>query len=82
MNYKDQIKLIQKVSGLTQEDIAYKLGITFSALNRWLNDKSVPRISVQKKINNLYVELLRIDENLKLLMMLNYIYLKRKKRRK
>ena len=57
MNYKEQIQLIQKVTGLTQEELALKLDVTFAALNRWMNDKAVPRELVKKKINDLYLEL-------------------------
>ena len=57
MNYKEQIKLIQLVAGLTQDEIARKLGVTFVALNRWLNDKAIPHDRTVKRINNLYLEI-------------------------
>ena len=57
MNYKEQIQLIQKITGLNQDEIARKLGVTFAALNRWLNNKAVPRESIKKKINKLYLEI-------------------------
>ncbi|MBI2996706.1 MAG: helix-turn-helix transcriptional regulator [Candidatus Melainabacteria bacterium] len=57
MNYKEQIKLIQKVTGLNQDEIARRLEVTFAALNRWLNDRAVPRENLKKKINKLYTEL-------------------------
>lgn len=56
MNYKEQIQLIQKITGLNQDDIANRLGVTFAALNRWLNDRAIPRESIKKKINKLYIE--------------------------
>lgn len=57
MNYKEQIQLIQKITGQNQDEIAYKLGVTFAALNRWLNDKAVPRENIKRKINKLYLEI-------------------------
>ena len=57
MNYKEQILLIQKLTGLTQDEIARKLGVTFVALNRWLNDRAKPREKVKEKINKLYSEI-------------------------
>ncbi len=57
MNYKEQILLIQKLAGLTQDELAKKLGVTFVALNRWLNNKAVPRRKIQEKINKLYLEI-------------------------
>ena len=61
MNYKEQIKLIQKATGLTQNEIANRLEVSFAALNRWLNDKAIPRESIKKKINKLYIELTGVD---------------------
>lgn len=57
MNYKEQIQLIQKMAGLNQDEIANRLGVTFAALNRWLNDKAIPREGIKKKINKLYTEI-------------------------
>ena len=57
MNYKDQIYFIQKVTGLNQDDLASKLGVTFAALNRWLNDKATPRKITRQKIDSLYSEI-------------------------
>lgn len=63
MNYKDKIKLIQEITGLTQEDIAQKLDVTFATLNRWMNDKAIPYQSSVKKINDLYEELIGGDKD-------------------
>ena len=56
MNYKEQILLIQKLTGLTQDEIARTLGVTFVALNRWLNDKAKPRDKIKERISKLYLE--------------------------
>lgn len=56
MNHKEKLQLIQKITGQNQNDLAYKLGVTFAALNRWLNDKAMPREHIINKINKLYEE--------------------------
>ena len=56
MNYKEKLLLIQKLTGLTQDELARKLGVTFVALNRWLNNKAKPREKINEKINKLYLE--------------------------
>lgn len=62
MNYKEKIQLIQQITGLNQDEIARKLGVTFAALNRWLNDKAIPRESIKKKISKLYIEVTGEDK--------------------
>ena len=56
MTIKDKIQLILKLSRLTQADLAVRLGVTFAALNRWINDKAVPRKKAQERIDELYKE--------------------------
>lgn len=56
MDIKDQLKLIQKLSGLTQQELAGRLGVTFAAYNRWVNGKAKPRAKAQIKIDELYRE--------------------------
>ncbi len=56
MNIREKLQLILKLSGLTQQELAGRLGVTFAALNRWLNEKAVPRHKAQEKIDELYKE--------------------------
>lgn len=56
MDIKDQLKLIQKLSGLTQAELSGRLGVTFAAYNRWANGKAKPRAKAQIKIDELYRE--------------------------
>ena len=56
MTIKEKLQLIQKLSGLTQQELAQHLGVTFAALNRWINEKSKPRPLAIEKINQLYRE--------------------------
>ncbi|OGC22712.1 hypothetical protein A2291_01130 [candidate division WOR-1 bacterium RIFOXYB2_FULL_42_35] len=55
-NYIEQIKAILNTTGLSQVELAKRLGITFAALNRWINKHSIPRAIAQKNIYALYKE--------------------------
>jgi Fic family protein len=56
MTIKEKLKIIQEVSGLTQTEIAGKIGVSFVAFNNWWNEKSIPRKKQEDIINNLYRE--------------------------
>jgi len=56
MTAREKLQLILKLSGLTQQKLAGRLGVTFAALNRWLNEKAIPRHKAQEKIDELYKE--------------------------
>ncbi|MBU3942509.1 Fic family protein [Patescibacteria group bacterium] len=49
-----KLKLIKDLSGLTQEKLAKKLGVSFATFNSWINDKSQPRQKSEEDINNLF----------------------------
>jgi len=50
----NKLKIIQNISGLTQEILAKELGVSFVTLNSWINKRSKPRRGAQKRIDNLY----------------------------
>ena len=54
MTIQDKLKIIRSLSGLTQEKLAEKLGVSFATLNSWINGKSEPRRRAKENINNLY----------------------------
>src|SRR3990167_3768899 len=56
MTIKQKLEVILKLSGLTQQELARHLGVTFAALNRWINGRAVPRLKAQEKIDELYKE--------------------------
>jgi Fic family protein len=56
MKIKEKLKIIQDVSGLTQTEIAAKIGVSFVAFNNWWNEKSLPRKKQQVLIDDLYKE--------------------------
>lgn len=46
------IKDIRKQNNLTQNEFASILGVTFQAVSKWENDKSIPDITILKDISN------------------------------
>lgn len=56
------LKEIQRVSGLTQAEMATRLATTQLTVNAWIHDRSKPRQVAQQKIETLYFELLGNDE--------------------
>lgn len=46
------IKDIRKKKNLTQNEFASILGVTFQAVSKWENDKSIPDITILKDISN------------------------------
>ncbi len=57
MNLREKLRIIQKVSGLTQTELAAKIGVSFVAFNNWWTGKSQPRQSKLTVIDELYKEL-------------------------
>lgn len=57
MNTQQKISKILAVSGLSQEALAGRLGVSFVTLNSWVNQKSKPtRSEYISRIDTLYVE--------------------------
>lgn len=56
MTIKEKLKIIQNVSGLTQTEIAAKIGVSFVAFNNWWNKKALPRRKQEAIIDDLYKE--------------------------
>jgi Fic family protein/DNA-binding XRE family transcriptional regulator len=57
LNISQKLRFIQKLSGLTQEKLAQKLGVSFATFNSWINAKSTPHPKTQNLIDELYLEL-------------------------
>ena len=51
MNFAETVKQIRKKTFLSQESFAKEIGVSFSTVNRWENEKSKPNYSALKKIN-------------------------------
>lgn len=56
MNTQEKLKIIQSLSGLTQTQLAAKIGVSFVAFNNWWTGKSQPRKKRAKNIDTLYRE--------------------------
>ncbi len=44
------VKKLRTAMGLTQEQFAAKIGVTFSTVNRWENDKGKPSPLAMKQV--------------------------------
>ena len=53
MNVAEKLKIIKRLSGLTQENLAKELGVSFATLNSWINGKSKPHKSKLSSIDKL-----------------------------
>lgn len=56
MTTQEKLRLISKISGFNQAELARNLGVTFAALNRWINNRAIPRQKQLGKIDALYRE--------------------------
>jgi len=54
MNIAEKLEIIKNLSGLTQEKVAKKLGVSFVTFNSWINNRSKPHRKAEENINNLY----------------------------
>jgi len=53
MNTSEKLKIIKRLSGLTQENLSKELGVSFATLNSWINSKSKPHKSKFESIDKL-----------------------------
>ena len=52
MNIGDTIKSIRRACILSQLDFSKEIGVSFSTVNRWENNKAVPKYQALKKIKD------------------------------
>jgi len=55
-NIAEQLKALRRQHGWSQEDLARELGVSFSTVNRWENDKAKPSKLAKKQIKRLLSE--------------------------
>lgn len=53
MKISEKLKVIKKISGLTQEALAKELGVSFATLNSWINSRSEPHKKKEEIIDKL-----------------------------
>ena len=54
INYAELLKQYIEMMFLSQKDLAAKLGVSFTTVNRWETGKFVPIIKMKKKLHNLF----------------------------
>lgn len=54
MNIQEKLKVIQRLSKLTQTQLADKLNVSFPTINSWINAKSTPHKKKNEHIDDLY----------------------------
>jgi putative transcriptional regulator len=52
----EHIKSLRKSLGLTQEQLADRLGVSFTSINRWENSQTKPSKLAKRQIEMLYNE--------------------------
>jgi Fic family protein len=57
MTTAQKLKVIQTLSGLSQEKLAQKFSVSFATLNSWINAKSIPRKKAQQQIEEMYLDI-------------------------
>ncbi len=50
-DYSKRIKFIRQQLGLSQEELAHKLGVSFTSVNRWENGQTKPSKLAKKQID-------------------------------
>ena len=61
MTYIEQLHSILESTNWSQEQLAHELGVSFPALNAWLNRRAIPRIRAQERIGVLYVSIVGVE---------------------
>ena len=51
---KDRIQCLRKNKGLSQEELADKVGVSRQAVSKWENNKSIPDISILQNISKMF----------------------------
>lgn len=56
MDHVEKLRRIVAASGLTQEALAERIGVSFVSINAWINGRSNPRKPAQAAIDTLYAQ--------------------------
>ena len=55
MTTREKLNLIRSAAGLTQENLARELGVSFPTVNSWINGRSAPRKKALERIDRMYL---------------------------
>ena len=58
MNLGNNLFQARKKAGMSQEEVAEKLGVSRQTISKWETDETIPDIYQSKKLAKLYVSLL------------------------
>lgn len=50
MSFSDELKRIRQRTFLSQEDFAQEVGVSFSTVNRWESERTIPNLAAMKNI--------------------------------
>jgi putative transcriptional regulator len=50
-NYPEMVKELRKQLGLSQEELAHALGVSFASVNRWENGKTAPSKLARRQLD-------------------------------
>ncbi|WP_319525115.1 helix-turn-helix transcriptional regulator [uncultured Desulfosarcina sp.] len=53
VNFAEMVRDVRQQLGLSQEELAHELGVSFSTINRWENGKTVPFKLARSQFNAL-----------------------------
>ncbi len=56
MNTREKLRIIKKASGLTQENLAREMGVSFATFNSWINGRSTPHLKKLQRIDDVYAK--------------------------
>lgn len=53
-NFLETVKQVRRQIGLSQEELAHALGVSFATVNRWENGKTVPSKPALRQFEHFY----------------------------
>ena len=56
-NFPERVKEVRRKLGLSQEDLAHELGVSFATVNRWENGKTRPSKLAKTSFRNFCSEM-------------------------
>lgn len=57
--FPEQVKEVRRQLGISQEELAHKLGVSFATINRWENGKTTPFKLARSQFDNFCTRMIR-----------------------
>jgi putative transcriptional regulator len=61
-NFPETLKEVRRQLGLSQEELAHALGVSFATVNRWENGKTVPSKLAQVTFENFCARMTKLGK--------------------